>query len=141
MRAVLDTNVVISAVAARATPITGALAAWRAGRFDWVTSLPMLDELYEALGYPRVRRLVGWSERERLRFIEDLIANCLIVEPAEDVNAAVRDDDDLVVLRTAIAGNAEYVVTGDKDLLVVGHCAGVAIVTPARFMATLSGLP
>jgi putative PIN family toxin of toxin-antitoxin system len=141
MRAVLDTNVIISAVAARARPIAGILAAWRAGTFDWVTSPPMLDELYEALGYPRVRRLVGWSERERMRFLADLMAACLIVEPAPGVRLTLRDPDDLVVIRAAAGGNADYVVTGDGDLLAVGEYAGIAIVTPARFLAMLSGLP
>jgi len=53
-----------------------------------------------------------------------------IVKPAEVPTNACRDPDDLAVLGTAIAGRADYLVSGDKDLLVLKEHAGIPILTP-----------
>jgi putative PIN family toxin of toxin-antitoxin system len=56
-----------------------------------------------------------------------------LVEPAAVPDDACRDSDDLVVLGTAVAAGAEYLVTGDNDLLDLGEFQGVGIVTPRQF--------
>jgi putative PIN family toxin of toxin-antitoxin system len=54
-----------------------------------------------------------------------------------DVPRVVRDPDDDAVLATAIAGDAAAIVTGDRDLLVLGEHHGIRIVTPRDFASTL----
>jgi predicted nucleic acid-binding protein len=56
-----------------------------------------------------------------------------MVEPTEVPVAACRDSSDLMVLGTAIAGSAECIVTGDKDLLVIRNFGEVAILSPRAF--------
>lgn len=48
---------------------------------------------------------------------------------------ASRDPDDNVVLETAILGEAAYIISGDKDLLVLGQLKDICIVTPSNFMS------
>ena len=60
------------------------------------------------------------------------------VEPRPLDEPACRDPDDDWVLATAIAGQAEAVVTGDDDLLALGEYEGVAILSPRRFLERLA---
>ena len=53
-----------------------------------------------------------------------------IVTPVAVSNEACRDPNDLPVLGTAVAGRADVLVTGDKDLLVLKAHAGIPILTP-----------
>ena len=63
----------------------------------------------------------------------------VIVTPAE-LNASVFDDaDDLPVIGTAIAGQADALVTGDKGLVGLGSVAGIPIVTPRAMHDRLGG--
>jgi len=59
-----------------------------------------------------------------------------LVEPTHRIDAS-RDPDDNRVLEAAIAGEADYIVTGDRDLLELGSYEGIRIVTPAEFVALL----
>jgi predicted nucleic acid-binding protein len=61
----------------------------------------------------------------------------VIVQVDASVAGAVRDSDDDAVLGTAIAGEADYLVTGDEDLLSLSTFRDVAIVTPRQFLAIL----
>ncbi len=138
-RVVLDTNGLISAAAApKDRTIAGILTAFRAGDFTPVTSRRLLDELAGALNYPRVRQLLNWTDTRRAQFVEDIAGGSLVVEPAVVTGVAIRDEADLAVIEAAVAGGADCIVTGDKDLLALGAHAGIEIVPPARFLAMLS---
>lgn len=60
-----------------------------------------------------------------------------VVEPSPLERAVCRDPDDDLVLATAVAADANLVVTGDDDLLVLGAYAGIAIVSPRRLLDML----
>ena len=49
---------------------------------------------------------------------------------------ASRDPDDDMIIETALAGHCQYIVSGDKDLLVLKNYQDIAIVTPAEFLQT-----
>ena len=53
--------------------------------------------------------------------------------PDINVSGVCRDSDDDNILGCVVAANADYLVTGDTDLLVIGHFDGVKIVTPRDF--------
>jgi putative PIN family toxin of toxin-antitoxin system len=79
--------------------------------------------------------------QEKFHFPDDEIAevrNSLLaaaqcVEPVDVPEGTCRDPNDLPVLGTAVAGHAEVLVTGDKDLLTLGAFEGVSIVRPGDF--------
>lgn len=128
LRVVLDTNVLVSGLAYSGSIPGRIVTAWRQGGLDVVLSRYILDELSRVL--PRLSRVsLGVDE------IRDLVDSFMfladIVEPAGAQDDQLRDRTDQPVLRTLLAGNANYLITGDKDLLVLAR--RYPIVTPAEF--------
>ncbi len=141
MRAVLDTNVLVSAVLSDAGPPGSILRAWRAGSFQIVTSPPLLSELEAVLARPRIARRLGWSETERSAFVVALGESAMIVAPKKEIALIDADPADNRVLEAAAEAGADYIVSGDRHLLDLGSYEGIDIVTPARFAAILSTSP
>lgn len=135
LRVVLDSNVVIAGLLKPGGTPGRIVAAWRAGVFRLVLSEFMLAEITEALGRPKLERLLGWTPETIARFALELRAQCDVVEPAAQSGASPRDPDDAPVLATLLASGAEVLVTGDKDLLVLREHH--SIVTPAEFLRRL----
>lgn len=138
MRAVLDTNVLVSAVLSRAGAPGAILRAWREDRFQLITSAPLLDELRDVLARPRIVERHGWSPEERLLFIAAFDESAIVVTPDAELRVVDEDPDDDRVLEAAITGGVDYIVSGDHHLLDLGEHAGIPIVTPARFVAALA---
>lgn len=131
MRAVLDTNVLVSALLFGGIP-EAVLRRGLEGGFVLISSATLLDELEDIL----TGRFA--FARNRARLIRDeLEAVVDLVEP-DRLPAVSRDPDDDHVLAAAVAGLADAVVTGDKDLLVLEQHEGVAILTARSFW---DGLP
>ena len=86
-----------------------------------------------------VRRVVGTKFSDFIDDVEALIA--VLQDHLDSVSLGsitidvCRDPDDNRVLETAILGEAAAIVSGDKDLLVLGDYEGVAIVTPQVWLA------
>jgi len=138
MRAVLDTNVLVSAVLSDVGPPGSILRAWRDGSFQLVISPPLLRELEAVLTRPRIARRLGWSEAERTAFIVALGESVMIVAPKKEIALIDADPADNRVLEAAAEAGADYIVSGDRHLLDLGSYEGIDIVTPARFAAVLS---
>jgi putative PIN family toxin of toxin-antitoxin system len=128
LRVVLDTNVLVSALAYPGSIPGRILNAWREGEVDLVLSRYILDEMVRVL--PRLPRITLTAAE-----IRDLADSFLflaeIVEPSTEPEATLRDPADQLVLGTLRATQADYLVTGDKDLLALGE--RYPIVTPAIF--------
>lgn len=102
-----------------------------AGEFALITGAALLDELTRTL-----RERFGMPS-EAASFVRgELELAAEIVEPPQ-IDPVSRDPSDDVVLAVARAGHADYVVTGDRDLLEVGSYEGAAIVTPRAFLELL----
>jgi putative PIN family toxin of toxin-antitoxin system len=112
-RLVLDTNVFVSGLLGGSTT-SALLDAWLDHRVEIVTSRKLLEELAEVISRPRFRSLILSSERDRL--LELICQHALIVEPTSETPLC-RDPKDYPVMAAAIAGRAEFLVTGDLDLL------------------------
>jgi putative PIN family toxin of toxin-antitoxin system len=126
---VLDTNVLLSGTAYPNSIPGKIVSAFRNGRIEVVLSEYILDELQRVL--PRLNERLGWSSLEIRDFVDSLALLADLVEPAPTIIPQLRDAADQPVLGTLLASNARYLVTGDKDLLVLsGH---YSIVTPAEF--------
>ena len=130
LRVVLDTNVLVSGIAYPASTPGKILAAWRRGSVTVFLSHHIVDELLRSL--PRMNHRLNWPPRKFEEEIELLALQARIVEPADLPDTALRDTSDLPVLGTFLASGADYLITGDKDLLAVAD-EYPSIVTPAAF--------
>lgn len=81
----------------------------------------------------KFREKFGYPEREVRELRRFLTTTATLVAPATLPDTVCRDPDDIPVLGTAVAGNAELLISVDKDLLSVAHYQGVAIVKPGQF--------
>jgi putative PIN family toxin of toxin-antitoxin system len=136
IRAVIDANVVISAMLAPAgTPSQVVL---RAGEeFELVWSYPILEECLRVVAYPRLANRFQVSDPRG--YLRELVEIAVLVKGDLPKLGAVRSDpsDDLY-LATALACAAPYLVTGDrKHLLALKEFAGVRIIAPAAFLEVL----
>lgn len=136
MRAVLDTNVVISATLIADGNEDRILRAWRRGVFELVLSPQILDEMGRALFYEKLRKVRWMSDAEVLLLVRALAQESMLVPGRVRVEVC-RDPDDNKFLEAAIEARARYVVTGDKDLLALRTYRGVRIVRPAAFLGVL----
>jgi putative PIN family toxin of toxin-antitoxin system len=128
LRVVLDTNVLVSALAYPGGKPGRILSAWREGGLDLVLSRYILDEMVRVL--PRLSRIT-LTPAEIRDLADSFLFMAEIVEPSLEPEAALRDQADQRVLGTLRASQADYLVTGDKDLLALAQ--RYPIVTPAIF--------
>ncbi len=126
MRVLLDTNVLVSAILFGGTPRRLMEAASR-GELELVTSPGLLAELERVL-----LRKFEFASTVTSSIRGELEALCMVVEVAA-LPEVVADPADDEVLAAAIGG-AQFVVTGDKELLDVGTHQQVTLVSPARFL-------
>ncbi len=132
MRAVLDTNVFISGLLLPLSVPGQIVAAWRGGQFAVVLSEPLLDEIGKVLAYPKISQRLGWSDQIIADYLALLRFETSVVG-LDGVHAEVPcDANDNMVLATQLAGEADFLVTGDQDLLALA--GQYPIVSPADFV-------
>lgn len=128
LRVVLDTNVLISGLAYPASIPGRIVAVWREGGLEVTLSHYILDEVARVL--PRLPR-IPHTPNEIQDLIDSLILRSDVVEPDASEDASLRDPADQKILATLRASQADYLITGDKDLLALA--GAYSIVTPAEF--------
>jgi putative PIN family toxin of toxin-antitoxin system len=129
---------VISATLIRGGNEDRILRAWRRGAFELVLSPAILAEMARALSYERLRQARWMTEAETLGLLQALGEEAVLVSgrPAVRISRS-RDPEDDKFLSAALEAQAEYVVSGDKDLLAVGAHRGVRVISPAAFLTVL----
>jgi putative PIN family toxin of toxin-antitoxin system len=130
LRVVLDSNVLISGLAYPGSIPGHIVSIWRQGGLDVVLSRYILDEIANVL--PRLSR-IQLTPNEIRDLVDSLMFLADVVEPDADQDPTLRDPADQQVLGTLRASRADYLITGDKDLLVLA--GKYPIVTPATFWA------
>jgi len=137
IRAVLDANVIVSAVLTTAGIPAQILNAWRTERFALLVSAPILEEVARVLEYPRLARLHHWPQAKIRDFVAGL-AYLGIMTPGEITLNVVRNDPaDNRYLECAVEGAADYLVSGDQDLLDLHEHSGIRIVSSRTFLEAL----
>jgi putative PIN family toxin of toxin-antitoxin system len=139
VRVVLDTNVIVSSFLSAVGNPARIVAALEQERFEIVVSEALLAEYGQALSYPRVAHRHGMTPIEIAEVVDGFRIAAILV-PLTDIPTVIRDDpDDDMVLATARAGEASYIVTGDAELQQLGEYEGIQILNPAVFLALLEG--
>jgi hypothetical protein len=137
MRAVLDTNVFVSATLIKEGTEDRVVRAWRAGRFDLVVSPPILEEIGRAMLYEKLAKR-RWMTRDDVSSLIRMLARSAALVDGTTSVTVCRDSDDDKFLAAALEGKARWVVSGDKDLLAVEQYMTVAVVRPTQFLRALS---
>lgn len=136
LRLVLDTNVVISALLWGGSPGKIVERAG-AGEFILFTSEKLLAELASSLAKPRLSRQIEATGASSSQHAENYASLTTVIAPARLERAVSRDPDDDHVLACAAGANANAVVTGDDDLLVLGAFEGILIVRVSECLALM----
>lgn len=129
-RAVLDSTVYVSAVAKGGSGALNTLEAWNAAKFQLLLSEPIIEETARVLTQQDAPTVSIDKLTASLRQSAEWVVG------AESITAC-RDPDDNKVLEAAVAGNADYIVTDDKDLRTLTPFRGIEIVTVRRFQRKL----
>jgi putative PIN family toxin of toxin-antitoxin system len=131
MRVVLDTNVLLSALISPHGAPDLIYRAWRAAKFDIVTSTIQLDELKRASRYPKFKAILQPAEVGTM--INNLQHSIVLDRLSIEIEAD--DPNDAFLLSMSIEGKADYLVTGDKraGLLQRKHIEQTRILTPTLF--------
>ncbi|MCC6792578.1 MAG: putative toxin-antitoxin system toxin component, PIN family [Thermomicrobiales bacterium] len=139
IRAVVDTNVWISAILNPWGTPAALIRAFSLGEFTVVTSNPLLVELADVLGRPRFRNKYGVELSDIDELIGSIRSLAIVVDVTETMQLC-RDPDDDVVIETAVVGRATVLVSRDEDLVRVPELVDilaaldVQILTVAQFM-------
>ena len=129
-RLVLDTNVLLSALLFHAGSLSWLRHAWQSDAIRPLASRDTTAELIRVLCYPKFR--LTRDEREDL--LGDYLPWCESVSVPTSLDVpGCRDPFDRPFLELALAAGADALLTGDKDLLVLGEVFPVPILTPAAF--------
>jgi uncharacterized protein len=138
LRAVLDANVIISALiqpkGASGQILTSLVDA---NSFELIISPALLAELRRALSYPKVRKYIKFPKQDLDLWVASIE---LIAQPVDGnirVHAVAENPDDDKYIEAAVEGLAQFVVTGDKHLLSLKFYENIRIVTPRVFLGLL----
>lgn len=136
MKVVLDTNVLLSGLMYPNSTPGKIVAAWRDARFDLALSMEQLTEIARVLNYPKIRKILKWDRAGIESFIQQLYLRAEIVNISGMSASVPADPDDSIILAAYMAAQAEYLVTGDIDLLELREL--YTVITPAEFARRLS---
>jgi len=133
MRAVIDTNIIIRALIKPLGTVGPVLDRLRDGAFLAVYSEPLLEEMLAKLALPRIRDKYRLTPDD----IQDLLALLALrgeLVKSERKIKICRDPHDDMLVEAAVEGAAQWVVTGDQDLLSLKEFETVRFVTPRVFL-------
>lgn len=140
--AVVDTNIFVSGLITRSGPPFEVLEAWRAGDFVIVVTEAQKEEIARVLHRPGICGKYAISLDDIAALLALLDSNSVQVEDADAGTLNVRDEKDEMILASAVDGRADFLVTGDHDLLCLKDdpaLGSLRLVAAKEFIAFLRG--
>ncbi|HCY20055.1 MAG TPA: putative toxin-antitoxin system toxin component, PIN family [Deltaproteobacteria bacterium] len=130
IKIVLDTNILISSLLFKGE-LAGVVDLWKKGKIIPIFSRDTFDEFKTVLEYPKfsltAQEMKVIIEEEVLPFFE-------VIEVTDKIKGACRDADDDKFIACAVSASADFIVTGDKDLLDMGKYKSVKILSASEFL-------
>ena len=136
MRAVIDTNVLLSGLLWHGQP-HALLEHVRAGAVSMVSSPALLAELADVIGRAKFDAILKRTNTSRERSLAEVRRLAEVIDPPPLPQPVCRDPDDDEVLALAVAAKVELIVSGDKDLLSLGSFEGIPIIAPAQAISLI----
>jgi putative PIN family toxin of toxin-antitoxin system len=133
-RVVIDTNILVSRLLLRKS-IPAQVVDKVLDSSKIVFSDSSFNELKEVLTRSKFDKYV--SIENRLKFINILKTLAIIIEVKQNISYC-RDPKDDKILEAAVNGHAQYIITGDEDLLILKSFKNTQIISPKKYLDTLS---
>ncbi len=132
---VFDTNVVVSAAGWDGKPARCIEDYGYSSLTDVVVSYAILREIYETVGYEQL----PFSYRDQLRVPTTFVveSDAEIIRPDVDLAVVDEDPDDDKFFECAVAGDADFLVSGNDHVRAVDVCRGTKVVSPAGFLEVM----
>jgi len=136
IRAVIDTNVLVSALIKPDSSAGPILKMLGEGKFELVFSPAVLDELIRVLAYPKLRKKYRINRADMETVVAILVLRGEMLFPSRSIHVC-RDPHGDILIEAAFSGRADYLVTGDSDLLALRRFEDVKIISPGGFLRIL----
>ena len=117
---------------------SGRLIFAHADDYRLILSAPIIQEILEVLQRPEITNKIRFVAGMDTRRVLDLLSEAELVELPADIPQVSRDPKDDKFLATAVLGEADYVVSADRDLLDLGEYQGIKIVDVNAFLKILN---
>jgi hypothetical protein len=134
MRVAIDTNVFISTIIKPENRVGMVVVRMRNGEYTLLYSQEMLEELTRVITRDKIWKKYKLTDDTFNAFLNSIIEHGERVQVFTVVNIC-RDPDDNLLLSLALDGKADYIVSGDKDLLDLIRIQKIPIIKPADFLA------
>jgi putative PIN family toxin of toxin-antitoxin system len=138
MKAVIDTNVFVSALLIASSPPGRILDAWYAGEFDIIVTDSLLTEIRGVLIRPKLLARGAYAITDIENLVRQLRKSGLFRVPRIHHQTIASDPSDNALIDAAVIGRADYIVSGDKHLLRLMDFRGIEIVEPNVFAGILA---
>lgn len=138
MKAVVDTNVLVSSFLSPGGVRAKVMEAWEKGQFELVVSEDILVEYGRALKYQKVSSRHGMDSNQIDQVIAEMKSFATVVKPKQKLTIVKDDPDDDKFLECAKEAGAEYIISADPHLLNLEQYAGIQILSPSEFLSVIS---
>jgi len=137
VRAILDTNILVAAFFWHDPPHR-LLEQVREGSLTLISSPALIAELTEVIAREKFDAILIRSRTSREQSLEEVRSLAELLDPPPLPKPICRDPDDDQVLALAIAAQADFIVSGDHDLLVLKAVRSIPILTPVEALALIA---
>ena len=132
LRAVLDTNILVSGILWRGVPFE--LLRWaEKNSLTIYTSLDIMTEVYGVLHYPKFQKYIASQQTSSEDLFTKIASLCTIIQVKQVISGVCPDADDEKFLSCALDANVEVLVSGDRHLLDLKQYKSVRILTAREF--------
>ena len=138
-KAVFDSTVLVSAFLSKSGVSRELLRRAELGDFTICVAEEILDEIQRVLEYPRIRKRYRYSDEAVTEYVGLLRVVAQVIIKLPKIEKVVRDPNDDMIIACAVKARAEYIVTRDKDLLILKEYEGTTILKPEELLGLLKG--
>jgi putative PIN family toxin of toxin-antitoxin system len=137
MKVVLDTNVLVSAFLSPYGVPARILKYLEQEAFELLLSEEILEEYKDAFRYDEVKKAHKLTNEQITRVLDDLRVSAKVMKPTVSVSVVASDPDDNKLFACALAGGADFIISGDTTVQAVKHYREIQVLSPKLFLVVL----
>ena len=137
IRAVLDTNILISGILTPQGNPGKLIKKWKNNQFILITSEPIIKELVRVTNYPKITKAKPNIGQQTEQLIDLIFKYAIVTLGKLDINLVPDDPTDNKFVAAAIEGAGNYLISGDKHLKKLSQFHHTKVITPKDFISLL----